>query len=433
MSNKSIKFIVFLGAISIVGILSAQIYWILKSYDLQERQFQHSVQVALIRVAKSIEEYNGSALPTKDLISRRASNYYVVNVNDVIDANILEFYLERELEAAALDLDFEYGIYDCANDKMVYGNYISSGDLNKEKPTTELPKYDEFTYYFGVRFPTITAELISNMRLVIFFTIILLFATAFFVYALSVILKQKRLSETQKDFINNMTHEFKTPLSTIAISSDVFLKHPLVKEDSRLFKYAQFIKNQAKKLTGQVENVLQIVKVENDSFRLNKELVDIIELIRGIVNSYEIKLESKNGQLQTDLPDKKVWVNADKLHTINIIGNLLDNAIKYHEGEDLIIEIRAELKGGTMVFNVEDNGPGIPKEYHQQIFEKFFRVPTGDLHNVKGFGLGLFYVKSICAQQKWSLDMKSSPDQGTTFIIQMPVIRVESQNKEMIT
>lgn len=425
MSNKSIKFIVFLGAISIVGILSAQIYWIIKSYDLQEKQFQHSVQVALIRVAKNIEEYNNSSLPTKNLISRRASNYYVVNINDVIDANILEFYLQKELEAAALNIDFEYGIYDCANDKMVYGNYMSYDNKAKEKPTTELPKYDEFTYYFGVRFPTVTAELISNMRLVIFFTIILLFATSFFVYALSVILKQKRLSEMQKDFINNMTHEFKTPLSTIAISSDVFLKNALIKGDERLYKYARFIKDQAKKLTGQVEKVLQIVKVENDSFRLNKEPLDIIELIETLAQSYEIKLEEIGGQLLLSQPSKQVMVKADKMHTSNILGNLMDNAIKYfHEGQ-LVIRIYGEVQGSTYLLTIEDNGPGIPKEYHQQVFEKFFRVPTGDLHNVKGFGLGLFYVKSICDQQKWSIDMRSEEGKGTAFVIRMPVMKVQ--------
>ncbi|HKK89606.1 MAG TPA: HAMP domain-containing sensor histidine kinase, partial [Saprospiraceae bacterium] len=192
-----------------------------------------------------------------------------------------------------------------------------------------------------------------------------------------------------------------------------------------LHKYARFIKDQAQKLTGQVEKVLQIVKVENDSFRLNKEPLDMVELIDGIVQSYNIKLEETGGELHLSQPDKQVMVKADKMHTSNILGNLLDNAIKYAIDVELMIHIHGQLQGSTYVLTIEDNGPGIPREFHQQVFEKFFRVPTGDLHNVKGFGLGLFYVKSICDQQKWSIDMRSEEGEGTAFIIRMPVIKVQ--------
>ena len=345
MSSKNIRLVVVLGAFSIIGILSAQIYWIFRTYDLQERQFQYSVELALVRVAENIGEYNGSVLPTKDLINRRASNYYVVNINDVIDANILEYYLQKEFEVSALNIDFEYGIYDCASDRMLYGNYIATDDKKIDHPRTELPKYDEFNYYFGVRFPKITARIISNMLLVIIFTVILMFAISFFVYALSVILRQKRLSEMQKDFINNMTHEFKTPISTIAISSNVFMKDRYVQDNPRLQKYATLIKEQAARLTNQVEKVLQIVKVENDSFRLNKEEIDLNQFLSNISKQYEIKLENGIGSVQVNLPEQTYQLMADPMHLENIIENLLDNSIKYADVDPLIPRIGFQENG----------------------------------------------------------------------------------------
>lgn len=428
MSNRNIKLIVFLGAFAIIGILSAQIYWIWRTYDLQERQFQHSVEVALIRVAESLEIYNESSLPTKNLINKRASNYYVVNVNDVIDANILEYFLQREFAKSAINTDFEYGIYDCSSDKMVYGNYMSSGDKLIDKPTTELPKYDEFTYYFGVRFPNLTARIISTMRLVIIFTVILLVAISFFVYALSVILKQKRLSEMQKDFINNMTHEFKTPLSTIAISADVFLKNAQVSGNDRLISYARLIKDQTSRLTDQVEKVLQIVKVENDSFSLNKEIIDINLLLKEICQSYELKFEEKKGMVRIDLPDCKVMTMADPMHTANILENLIDNAIKYADVNPLLLNVKGECIDEKFLIEIKDNGKGIPPEYHHRVFDKFFRVPTGNVHDVKGFGLGLFYVRNICKQQNWIIQMNSELDKGTKFTITVPKVDLKHSN-----
>ncbi len=425
MSSKNIRWVVVLGAFSIIGILSAQIYWIIRTYDLQERQFQYSVELALVRVAENIGEYNGSVLPTKDLINRRASNYYVVNINDVIDANILEYYLQKEFEVSALNVDFEYGIYDCASDRMLYGNYIATNEKKIDHPRTELPKYDEFNYYFGVRFPKITARIISNMLLVAIFTVILMFAISFFVYALSVILRQKRLSEMQKDFINNMTHEFKTPISTIAISSNVFIKDRHIQSDPRLKKYAVLIKEQAARLTNQVEKVLQIVKVENDSFKLNKEEININQLITSISRQYEIKLENQKGSVIVNLPKQNYTLVADLMHLENIIENMMDNAIKYADADPLILQLDFKKSQGKFELSVADNGKGISPEYHQKVFEKFFRVPTGDLHNVKGFGLGLFYVRNICNSHGWLLNMDSDVGQGTKFTISIPSFQVK--------
>ncbi|MCB0640351.1 MAG: sensor histidine kinase, partial [Phaeodactylibacter sp.] len=207
MRNSTIIRVVILGALAIFAIVGIQTYWFINTWDIKEKEQDERIKFALMNVAKEFERI-GAQLPAYDLINRISSNYYVVNVNDVINANNLQFFLRRELEAVGMDSDFEYGIYDCATNKMVYGNYIgySIDPDTTNIPKNDLPIYDKFTYYFGVRFPNQTSRILSTMGMTITFSIILLITILFFLYSLFIILRQKRLSEMQKDFINNMTH-----------------------------------------------------------------------------------------------------------------------------------------------------------------------------------------------------------------------------------
>jgi two-component system phosphate regulon sensor histidine kinase PhoR len=312
---------------------------------------------------------------------------------------------------------------------MVTGKTIK---YNKAKPfgTTQLNRDEalpphnktEIYYYFGVRFPDKNANILSNMWIVIFFTALMLVTLAFFIYSMFVILRQKQLSELQRDFINNMTHEFKTPISTINISTDVFLNNDKIKEDSRLNRYSNIIKEQVLRLNTQVEKVLQLAKIERDKIELNLEAVDLTELIRGVSPSLEMKIQEAKGTLLLDLNGAGALVMADKLHLTNIIHNLVDNGVKYSKGAP---EIRIALRrdGNQAILSVQDNGIGISKEHQKHVFDKFYRVPTGNVHNVKGFGLGLFYVKTICKEHKWKLDLQSEPGKGTLIEMRMSLVK----------
>jgi len=421
MSNKTVFQVVILGALAILGIIIIQSYWVLKTWDIKEQEFDTSVKIALRNTALQLNNLKEqTSLPTTNLISQEASNYYVVNINDVINANLLEYFLTKELESVALEADFEYGIYDCNSREMVYGHYIS---YNKDSPRdetrrTDLPTYDQFDYYFGVRFPNRDSDLLGTMRLTITFTVILMLAILFFIYSILVILRQKRLSEMQKDFINNMTHEFKTPISTIKISSDVFLNNPLIQQDDRLLRYANIIKDQNQRLNNQVEKVLQLAKIERDSFKLHLEKINLHELIIGIIQSSELSIGELKGKLEKRLKASDPLVEADKLHLTNLLHNLLDNAIKYCKGRPEIV-VATEDGVEKVKLQVIDNGIGIEKEYQGRVFDKFYRVPTGNIHNVKGFGLGLFYIKNICHAHNWKLSLESEPDRGTIITIIM--------------
>jgi two-component system phosphate regulon sensor histidine kinase PhoR len=257
------------------------------------------------------------------------------------------------------------------------------------------------------------------MWIVIFFTGLMLITVAFFIYTMIVILRQKQLSELQRDFINNMTHEFKTPISTINISTDVFLQNEKVREDQRLNRYSGIIKEQVLRLNTQVEKVLQLAKIERDNIELHVEDINLAELITSISPSIELKVNDKKGTLHLDLDAINPMVRADRLHLTNILHNLVDNAVKYSR-ETPEIRIRLSNENKTLALSVQDNGIGIPKEHHKHVFDKFYRVPTGNVHNVKGFGLGLFYVKTMCKEHNWKLDLYSEPNKGTTITIRMP-------------
>jgi two-component system phosphate regulon sensor histidine kinase PhoR len=347
----------------------------------------------------------------------------VVNINDFIKAKNLEFFLRRELEQVGLREDFEYGIYNCDTRKMAYGKYISYSDKEKQEvnaPKEQLPVHDKenkFEYYFGIRFPDRVSQIMSDMRLTLIFSGILLTTILFFLYSMFIILRQKRLSEMQKDFINNMTHEFKTPISTINISTDVFLNSPEIAGNARLNQYARIIKEQNTRLNNQVEKVLQLAKIERDNFKLNLERLDLNDLLKDIIESTKLQIEKSGGDLETSLKAAPALVFADKLHLTNIIHNLLDNAVKYCREVPKILISTENLPNGKLKMIVKDAGLGISKEHQSKIFEKFYRVPTGNVHNVKGFGLGLFYTKNICEAHGWKIVVDSEPGQGTTVTI----------------
>lgn len=422
MSNKIIWRVALLGAISILGIIAFQGYWFLRTWDLKEQEFNQQVHIALINVAREIARFNNSELPTYDLVKRLSSNYYVVNVNDAIDAGALEYYLRKEFEAVSLTTDFEYAIYDCASDQMVYGNYYSFTD-DGASPTQaiDLPKYDQFLYYFGVRFPGRTTFILENMPGALVISGIFLLTLLFFLYSLYIILRQKRLSELQKDFINNMTHEFKTPISTIRISTEVLMKDPAIVANERLKRYTAIIHQQNQRLNDQVEKVLQLARIEKGSLKVNPKPLDLHEILLSILPSVQVKVQELGGVVREDFKAVRTRINADPLHLQNVIQNLVDNAIKYCRDSPRLF-IRTRNDADRLFLTIHDEGIGIAREDQQRVFGKFFRVSTGNVHNVKGFGLGLYYVKSVCTSHGWDIDLQSEPGQFTEITIKIPLL-----------
>lgn len=419
MSRLTFRIVIALAVLSITGITITQIYWVRKAFDLKANQFNADVNRALENVASRIHDINKTPIPANSLVDQESSNYFTVMVNGPIDSNLLGFLLKNEFDRSNITADYEFGVYDCSKQCMTGGNYISP-TKNKIPPSlSELPALKMDGYYFGVRFPQIEANLISQMGIWGFSSVVMLVVIFFFAYTLFVILKQRRLSEVQKDFINNMTHEFKTPLSTIAISTGVLKDPSIVQAPERLINYATIIENETNRLKQQVERVLQMARLEKNNLTLKRETTDLHELISESVKNNTVALQKKSGKFELCLNSENSLVNIDKLHFSNVLYNLMDNAIKYCTIAPTIT-ITTSSSHHQFTLDVKDNGIGISEDNLKKIFHRFYRVPTGNLHDVKGFGLGLNYVKLVVESHGGKIMVNSKMGSGSTFTILLP-------------
>jgi two-component system, OmpR family, phosphate regulon sensor histidine kinase PhoR len=415
MKNRAIYTIVFLG-ISVIILTFYLFYaWMIKAFDLQEKKFSQSVQVSLIEVVKKLSGKKGSGLPQYNPVKKISPDYYVVDIENYIECDILEFYLTNEFEKMAILTDFEYGIYDCSSDKMIYGNYISLRNKKSvDKPLTEFHKQDGLVYYFVLRFPQYTRYTISSIKFLTGFSLLSVLFLAFIAYTILVVLYQMRFSQMQKDFINNMAHEFKTPISSIALATERIYEDEMISKKPNLLKYIAIIREQNLRLNNLVGKVLQIAVAEKKMFELSKKRVELNNFIKSAINGSmpkmpqgaEIEFEQKN----------EIEIEADEVHLMNIIQTLIDNSLKYST-QNPKIKIITEIQNGKVLISVLDKGIGMEKKYHKKIFRKFFRIPTGDIHNVKGYGLGLYYAKKVCKKHGWKIKVESTPGEGTTVKI----------------
>ena len=420
MKSSSIRLIVILAALCISGITVTQWYWVRRAFNLKEDEFERTVNAALFNVAHQIYEINKTPSPAVNPVKQVSTNYFVVQINGEIDASLLEFLLRSEFEKRNVKADFEYGVYDCSSKKMKYGDYIPLQATGEKATSKKLPTWNNYAYYFGVQFPNREAQLINQMGIWSFSSLVLLLVILFFAYTLFVILKQKRLSEIQKDFINNMTHEFKTPISTIAVSTEVLKNPDIIRQPERLLSYTTIIEKENARLKHQVERVLQMAKLDKEDIGLKKEQVDLHQIIHETVQNIALPLQEKQGRIACHLHAAPPLIEADRLHLSNVLYNLIDNAIKYCKGAPEIV-IRTSRIRNFLCLEVQDNGLGIARENQKKVFQKFYRVSTGDVHDVKGFGLGLHYVKSIVTAHKGTIKLKSDLGIGSIFEISLPV------------
>jgi len=234
-----------------------------------------------------------------------------------------------------------------------------------------------------------------------------------------IILRQKKLSEVKNDFVNNLTHELKTPIATISLAGQMLSDKDIRSTEANIERYANIISQESGRLTKQVEKVLQIALIEKGELKLKDKKIDLNDLMEKIVKPFVLKVENFEGELNLHKAEQAVWIYADELHISNVITNLIDNAIKYKR-EAPVINISTEQNDKDVSFKVCDNGLGISKAEQAIIFDKFYRVEAGNVHNIKGFGLGLSYVKKIIDIYKGKIEVKSKLNKGTTFTVRLP-------------
>jgi two-component system phosphate regulon sensor histidine kinase PhoR len=422
VSRLTLRIVIVLAGLSIAGITFTQVYWVRKAFDIRENQFYRDVDAALRNVANRIFEINKTPSTANNPVTQVSTNYFVVNINGPVDPKMLDFLLETEFEKRNITTDFESGVYDCIYKCMANDSDGSTGNTRmvNEASLPELSSVPTDGYYFGVQFPRVEVNLISQMGIWLFSSAVNLVVIFFFVYTIFVILKQRRLSEIQRDFINNMTHEFKTPISTIAISAEVLKDPSIVNTPERLLNYTTIIQNENNRLKQQVERVLQMARLDREEIKLKKEVLDIHDIINEAVKNISISKTTPESKIELNLDSPDSKVQADKLHLTNVFFNLLDNAIKYCKETPRII-ISTTILNDLLHISVKDNGIGISPENHRKVFQKFYRVPTGNIHDVKGFGIGLNYVKLVMDSHRGRINLASELGKGSTFTLILPV------------
>lgn len=418
MSRRTIVIVVLLAIVSLGVIVAGQVFWVRKAYGIQERQFNDHVMLALTNVVDQILVMNNDSAVTEPVLAKE-SNFFVANINDTPSPFLLETLIKEEFERYNLTEDFEYGIYDCFTDSVVFASRV---DFDKEdflvKPekVAITSKFEQDGHYFGVLFPNKTAIILKQLDFWMYSSFVIFLIVVFFSYTIFVILKHKRLSEVKSDFINNMTHELKTPISTISLSAEALNNAEITKQPERYFQYINIIKNENNRLRSQVDKVLQIATLSPKKVNIKRERIDLHEVIRKAENTFSINIEEAGGTLNTRLNATNSIINGDLVHITNVIYNLLDNARKYTDKEP-VITIETTNKEEEIIVKVKDNGVGIERSQLRMIFDKFYRVPTGNLHNVKGFGLGLFYVDTIIKAHRAKIKVDSRVGEGSTFTL----------------
>lgn len=416
MKTKNLNIIIVLGLVATIGILIAQLLWTKEAYNLEEKKISQRTHIALLEVVKKLYQGKNSELPVQNPVKKISSDYYIVNVENDFQPEILEHYLKTEFTKFNINTDFEYAMYNCQSDEMVYGNYVSFDNNKPDEKSVYFPKHENLVYYFAIRFPNESSYLFSSLRFwfVLSFTLIIILLV--YVYSIYTIIQQKKYSELQRDFINNMTHEFKTPLSSILLASSYLNKQELIKNDTKLEKYTEIIINQTKKLNSHIEQILNIAKSDNAPMPMDKKELKIIPIVNEVMENMQLKHPNLIVKINAD---EDYIISADAFHFTNIVYNLFDNSIKYCD-KNPIITISIKNEKNQIKLDFADNGIGVLNKNLNFIFDKFYRIPSTKSNEVNGFGLGLYYVKKICMEHNWKINATGNSDNGITISIHIP-------------
>lgn len=413
----------------------------------EETRFETIIKLDSLKQSLSDEKYHiiSKIEDSVNIIIRNKLTYYQnrnENLEEAIDKMVLdiqqidepiESQLTREqvnnrisehLIDKAIVLPFEFAIYQPDTDSLysIKSDHFLLEDISSSYKTRLFPdNIFNKPELLLLNLPDKKTHIFKSLSLLLsgsgLFTIIIL--VTFFI-TIRIILKQKKLSEIKSDFINNMTHEFKTPIATISLAIDSINNSKVIHEPERIKHFTGIIEEENKRMNARVENVLQMSLIDKQDFAFRYEMVDIFEVIQKVVKQFELQIQQQEGKIQFDLnvPESSFETDADHLTTI--LTYLIDNALKYSKNNPEII-ISTENANGMFKIKIKDNGIGMTKEEKHKIFDKFYRVPKGDIHNVKGFGLGLSYVKAVVLAMGGKIDIESTPGVGSEFIISIPI------------
>ena len=465
-NSKYIQVIIFLSSFALLGFLLVQLYWAKNTFNEKKNNFHTLFEICVTEIGDelrekilnesnySIPKIGGNILPiqnrfgsksefsdtlkkisssNKSISEKRKDLFRIINKKLALNINInldkvlgekeVISLIEASLEKHGIKNDFHYSITD-ENGLLFLSNFENIDNSILERSTSysvEFLNDDLFTekrvftlYILKLRWSiakSFTPVLILSM-------VLILIILGTFIYSIRVIQNQKKNTRIKTDFINNMTHELKTPIATIGLACEALTDKNIKLDNTSQNRFLKTIKSENERLGKLVENVLESSVSVKASPELKLEVFNIEEVIKKAIKSIQLSYNTRNGKIKTDFLAQNKIIEADKLHITNVIHNLLDNSLKYSSKSPLVNISTRDVIGG-LIIRIKDNGIGIAKDNHKRIFEKLFRVPTGDLHNVKGFGLGLSYVKSIIDLHNGKIMVESKLGNGSTFTVNL--------------
>ncbi|WP_243832956.1 sensor histidine kinase [Meridianimaribacter flavus] len=362
-----------------------------------------------------------SPLQQAHFIAATRERFKNIPVYKRITSEEVSGFLKKQLKNNGIDINFEFAIYD-----KDLATKVQSDDFEVSSATLGVPVFldnnGESDYRLYVDFPErnkfLFSTILKMLLLSIIFTTIIIVAYSSAVYQL---IKQRKISQIKTDFINNMTHEFKTPIATINLALDSIKNPKIIGDQEKVMRYLGMIKDENKRMHAQVENVLRISKLEKNELNISKDRVKLHDLVEDAITHVELIVEDRKGYVKTHLEASKSSVLANESHFTNVIVNILDNAIKYSDDAPKI-DVYTENVGNNILLKIADQGNGMSKQVQKRVFEKFYREHTGNVHNVKGHGLGLAYVKRIVEDHQGHISVESEKGKGSVFTIKLPLI-----------
>ncbi|MEP6736589.1 MAG: HAMP domain-containing sensor histidine kinase [Chryseolinea sp.] len=407
MSNKHLGKIILFGTLVLACLLILQVYYFRKAFDVAEKQFDHSVQIALRKVADSIS--------IDSEVKRLSSNFFYVTTESELNDRKLDELIGKEFLLRSLNVDYELGVYNADDDTLVYGNYVKATRKNLE-PISIYHTEANADKNFAVYFPGKNSYVVGRLDVWMFSTVVLLMMTGFFAYAIYSLLRERKFSSLKTDFVNNMTHEFRTPVTNIGIAGEIIKKRLGEMDGNNV--YVDILLRENEKLRVKIDQILLGASAEAmkkpvlNAFNVHQAISDCAEAFR-------LKIEERRGSLVLEFKAANTTIQGDRDLLAQAISNVIDNAEKYSVNHPQIFVRTRNLREGIEI-EIADKGVGIAKEMKSKVFQKFFRVGSGNVYNVKGFGLGLSFVKGVVQSHRGKVTLISELHQGTEVRIFLP-------------
>ena len=389
--------------------------------DLKSEQFDNRVRIAMKSVLNQLLDNKNDTTFQQHLLNLSCRKPKM-DVTDIIQPAMLDSLLLEELKCMKLNGKYNYGLYNKLNGRFVAGKYEGETQNLLDSPYqfSVASLYKPGDYFLSIDFSGKTGIVLRQMEvwllLSVFFLVVLIIS---FIWVAFTILRQKKLSEMRTDFINNLTHELKTPIATSSLAAEMLLRPEIHREEEKVKKYAGVILDENLRLQTHVEQVLQVAIFEKGQQRFKFRRTNIHQLLQSVLESFDLRIEERRVKITTNLEAERQIVVADKAHMLNVFYNLVDNAIKYSpKNPEIQIKTWNTKKG--IVIRIKDNGIGISPEHQTNIFKNLFRVPMGNIHDVRGFGLGLYYVKTVIDHHNGRIELVSEVGKGSSFDIVLP-------------